>query len=82
VGVVVAAQEVGALVAVDASEVWQDRAGSARDRRLRPRRLYLADPQWILQVGDTTLIPAGRTTNVVRRGDDGSWRYTISLLDR
>ena len=78
----VTAQEVGALVAFDASEVWQDRAGSARDRRLRPRRLYLADPQWILQVGDTALIPAGRTTNVVGRGDDGSWRYAISPLDR
>jgi hypothetical protein len=24
---------------------------------------------------------AGRAINVVRRADDGSWRYTISLLD-
>jgi hypothetical protein len=24
---------------------------------------------------------AGRAINVVRRADDGSWRYAISLLD-
>lgn len=42
---------------------------------------YTSLTQWILQVGDTALIPAGRTTNVVRRDDDGTWRYAISLLD-
>jgi hypothetical protein len=44
------------------------------------QRLYLADPQRIFQARDTALILAGRATNVVRRGDDGSWRYAISLL--
>jgi ketosteroid isomerase-like protein len=44
-------------------------------------RLYLADPQQVLQVGDTALVLAGRAINVVRRRDDGSWRYAISFLD-
>jgi hypothetical protein len=46
-----------------------------------PQRLYLADPQRVLQVRDTALVLAGRAINVVRRGDDGFWRYAISLLD-
>jgi hypothetical protein len=45
------------------------------------QRLYLADPRRVLQVRDTALVLAGRAINVVRRGDDGSWRYAISLLD-
>jgi hypothetical protein len=44
-------------------------------------RRYLADPRRVLQVRDTALVLAGRATNVVRRADDGSWRYAISLLD-
>jgi hypothetical protein len=44
-------------------------------------RGYLADPRRILQVRDTALVVAGGAINVVRRGDDGSWRYAISLLD-
>jgi hypothetical protein len=45
------------------------------------QHLYLADPPRVLQVRDTALVLAGRSINVVRRGDDGSWRYAISLLD-
>jgi hypothetical protein len=45
------------------------------------QQLYLADPRRILQVHDTALVLAGRAINVIRRGDDGSWRYAISLLD-
>jgi hypothetical protein len=44
-------------------------------------RSYLADPRRVLQVHDTALVLAGRAINVVRRGDDGFWRYAISLLD-
>jgi hypothetical protein len=43
-------------------------------------RLYLADPRRVLQVRGTALVLAGRAINVVRRTDDGSWRYAISLL--
>lgn len=43
-------------------------------------RIYLADPRRILQVRDTALVLAGHAISVVRRGDDGSWRYVISLL--
>jgi ketosteroid isomerase-like protein len=32
-------------------------------------------------VRDTALVVSGRAVNVVRRTDDGSWRYAISLLD-
>jgi hypothetical protein len=45
------------------------------------QRLYLADPRRVFQVRDTALVLAGRAINVVRRADDGSWRYAISLLD-
>jgi hypothetical protein len=45
------------------------------------QRLYLADPQRVLQARDTALVLAGRAINVVRRTDNGSWRYQISLLD-
>jgi hypothetical protein len=44
------------------------------------QRDYLADPRRVLQVRDTALVLAGHGINVVRRGDDGSWRYAISLL--
>ena len=44
-------------------------------------RLYLADPRRILQARDTALILAGRAVNVLRRDDDGSWRYAISVMD-
>jgi ketosteroid isomerase-like protein len=42
---------------------------------------YLADPERVLQVGDTALILGRRAVNVVRRGNDGSWRYIIAFLD-
>jgi hypothetical protein len=44
-------------------------------------RLYLADPRRVLQVRDTALVVSGRAISVVRRTDNGSWRYAISLLD-
>jgi hypothetical protein len=51
-------------------------------RLWRSERLYLADPRRVLQARDTALIQAGRAINVViRRADDGSWRYAISVLD-
>jgi hypothetical protein len=43
-------------------------------------RLYVADPQRILQVRDTALVLADRATNVIERAHNGSWRYVISLL--
>ena len=42
---------------------------------------YLAAPRRVLQAHDTTLVVADRAINVLRRGSDGRWRYTISLLD-
>ena len=44
-------------------------------------RSYLADPRRVLQARDTALVLAGHAVNVARRGNDGFWRYAISLLD-
>jgi hypothetical protein len=44
-------------------------------------RSYLADLRRVLQTRDTALVLAGHAVNVARRGNDGFWRYTISLLD-
>ena len=44
-------------------------------------RSYLAESRRIHQARDTVLVLAGHAINVARRGTDGSWRYTISLLD-
>lgn len=41
---------------------------------------YLADPLQVLQARDTALVVARQGINVLRRGDDGAWRYAISLL--
>lgn len=45
-------------------------------------RSYFADPRRVLQVRNTALVLAERAINVLRRGDDGLWRYAICLLDR
>jgi hypothetical protein len=55
-------------IAAAASQLWDS------------QRQYLADPGRVLQVRDTALVLAGHAINVVRRGEDGSWRYAISLL--
>ena len=43
-------------------------------------RTYLADPRMVVQARDTALVVADRVINVVRRGSDGAWRYSISLM--
>jgi ketosteroid isomerase-like protein len=42
---------------------------------------YIADPRRVLQARDTTLVLSERGVNVMRRGQDGRWRYAISLLN-
>jgi hypothetical protein len=42
---------------------------------------YLAEPRRVVQARGTALMVARQGVNVVRRGDDGGWRYAISLLD-
>ena len=49
--------------------------------RQHPRDRDLADPRRVLQARDTSLVLAGHAINMARRGDDGFWRYAISLLD-
>jgi hypothetical protein len=43
-------------------------------------RSYLANPRRVHQTRHTALV-LGHAINVAHRGDDGFWRYTISLLD-
>lgn len=43
-------------------------------------RHYVADPRRVLQAGDTTPILCPEAVNVVRRGDEGTWRYTIAFI--
>jgi hypothetical protein len=41
---------------------------------------YLADPRRIFQTRDTALLIGDGVTNVARRGQDGSWRFAVSVL--
>jgi hypothetical protein len=43
-------------------------------------RTYFADPWRVVQARGLALIVAEGAINVARRGDDGTWRYAISLL--
>jgi len=42
---------------------------------------YVARTRHVLQVRDTALVVADAGIHVLRRGGDGAWRATISLLD-
>ena len=44
-------------------------------------RTYVARPQQVLQARDTALVVADAGIHVLRRGGDGAWRATISLLE-
>jgi hypothetical protein len=49
--------------------------------RMRDRdELYLGDPRRVVQARNTALVIASGGINVARRGEDGTWRYAISLL--
>jgi hypothetical protein len=41
---------------------------------------YLAHPRDVIQARDTALLLGEGVINVARRGDDGSWRYAISVF--
>src|SRR5436190_14401866 len=43
-------------------------------------RTYVAAPERVVQARETALVVAEQAINVVRRGNDGTWRYAISLL--
>jgi hypothetical protein len=51
-------------------------AGELWERELT----YLADPRRVLRARDSALVIAACGINVLHRGADGAWRYTISLL--
>jgi hypothetical protein len=75
--------QTGALLLVDSLQEARGRLQIARVAAglWDSERGYLAAPHRILQVRDTALVVAEHAINVVRRGEDGSWRYAISLLD-
>ena len=43
-------------------------------------RGYVADPRRVLQTRDIALLIGDGVINVARRGQDGSWRFAISML--
>jgi hypothetical protein len=45
------------------------------------RFTYVARTRQVLQVRDTALVVADAGIHVLRRGADGAWRVSISLLD-
>ena len=73
--------EEGAVLAADGRR--SEARGGEEIARLAPElsdRGYLAAPRRILQARTTALVLADGAINVVRRGEDGAWRYAISLL--
>jgi ketosteroid isomerase-like protein len=65
-----------AAVEARGSEQIARAAGALCERGYR----YLADPQRVLQAGDTALVVASRAVNVMRRGADRRWRYAVAYL--
>lgn len=45
-------------------------------------RIYVANPQCVVQTHDLALIVAERVLSVAHRGHDGAWRYAITLVRR
>ncbi|MDQ3587375.1 MAG: hypothetical protein M3350_09185 [Actinomycetota bacterium] len=75
--------EDGALL-VAGDDPCAARGGEAVERLARAiwedDHTYVAGSGRVLQARDTALVLSKRSTNVVRRGDDGAWRYAIALL--
>jgi hypothetical protein len=42
---------------------------------------YYADPRTVLQVSDVALALSPQAINVMRRSDNGGWRFVICCLD-
>lgn len=70
---------------LDAGQGERQARGGAEIRRVASvlcsgSRTYVAHPRRVLQARETALVVAEHAINVARRGGDGAWRYTISLL--
>src|SRR5688572_5063999 len=76
-------EEGAVLVAGDGVQEARDGEEIVRFARAMWERdyTYVANPRRVLQTRDTALVVAERSINVVRRGSDGTWRFSISLLD-
>jgi hypothetical protein len=73
----------GAVLVADGSS-FEARGGEAIARSAATLwgadQTYLAEPSRVVQSRDTVLVVGPSGVNVVRRGCDGAWRYTISVL--
>jgi hypothetical protein len=58
----------GAAIAQLARELWER------------EHTYVAEPRRVVQARGSALVLGGGGVGVVRRGDDGGWRYAIALL--
>jgi hypothetical protein len=73
--------EDGAVLGAGRCEARGDEAIAGLAEALWKRGLtYLADPRRVLQTRDRALVVAACGNNVLHRGEDGAWRYSISLL--
>ena len=75
-------EEGAVLVAAEGGREARGSEDIARLARklLRADRTYVAEPRRVVQARDTALVLASGSLSVVRRGDDGGWRYAIALL--
>jgi hypothetical protein len=75
--------ETGATIAIDGAS--REARGSEQIARFADELCvqgygYLAGRRRVLQAGDTALVVGEHAVNVMRRGADRKWRYSISLL--
>ena len=73
----------GAVLVADAGRPearGADQIAGSAGALWRADRNYVAEAQRVVQARDTALVVGRRAVNVVRRGNDGMWRYAISLL--
>ena len=69
--------EEGAVVVADGLEARGREAIAGFIASLWGRRLILAEPRLVVQVRDLALVASGPSISVMRRGNDGAWRYLI-----
>ena len=60
----------------------REEIGRLAKARWEGDRTYVAEPQRVVQARRTALVLGSGGVSVVRRGDDGGWRYAIALLSQ
>ena len=77
--------EEGAVLSADTAQQearGREEIGRLAKALLEGDRTYVAEPQRVVQARKTALVLGSGGVSVVRRGDDGAWRYAIALLSQ